>query len=453
MPHPLPEKPYPPGFDYYIVALPEGVGFRRVAQAIFTELSYPWLWGLEGLEDDSEDAAQRWTDAVNETWRLLEMGWPDDVYAAIDDVETLLRAIRDSGVGTCCDTLPGSDALVGQPGTKDTSDTDVSGSTFPDGLTEPQFDDYLCDAANAYVDSLIELPNTLLDFFQGTYASLIIAILYFTGGAFLAVAGLAVFTLAELLGLVDNVQSLVDAVTGGTEDTQSTVSAELQAARSDLVCAIYTANDHEEAGTQLRQAISDAVDSTAWTNVLLLLNPDSLLAKVFNHELKPETTGLSCATCGLSSGYNLIDAEITADVEDAAGGGSYTVNDNVLTIIHGGGGPTVKPAVRLNPAPQYTVGLAVTFTDEGAGTKVRFGLSSTQDPDMLSTLSGNFYPPGWWYFGSDTAARDWADTQIAYTRKGDMAVVSFDNWLLIGPDYAGSGEAQTFTFQWILDVP
>lgn len=286
MPLPIPEKPWSDEFSYFLVAVPSDRGFIRAVKGHFGELGREWLWGEEGLESDSADAAQRMLEAIDETWRLIEMGWPDDVLGHIDEVETLLRLItRNGGDAFCCPDLPGADSLIADvEGALETSPTDVSGGVFPDGMTGGEFDAYLCAAATAYVDKLIDLPNDVLDVFQGALAGLITLVIVYTTGAYIGIAGaiLGVFTLPVILELISTIESVIADVQSGTEPQPSVPSGELSAARDDLICAIYQANDAASAAVALRNAIGEAVTSIAWENLLLLWPHETLLAKVFN---------------------------------------------------------------------------------------------------------------------------------------------------------------------------
>jgi len=120
---PLPANPDVTELAYYLVAIPDDPIYKRAVIGHFGELGNARVWGEEGISSDSFIAAQSWLRALNETWELLEMGWPQQILAAIDQVEELLEAIGQIGdlvgpsVGCCPDGIAWT---IGTPNVNET---------------------------------------------------------------------------------------------------------------------------------------------------------------------------------------------------------------------------------------------------------------------------------------------------------------------------------------------
>lgn len=300
MPHPLPEDVGGvSGTRWFLVAVPDDAAFIQAAYAIYTELTHYWKWGLEGpVPVESDAAAQLWASAVDETLEALEMGFPDILLSHIDDVEDLLRQLNDAQA--CCEFIPGADSVtVGGEDELSESDTDISTGTFPPGTTtETEARNYLCGAAEAFVDRLIETPAKLLTYLSWGISAVTLIVIWYTAGALIAISGIAVvgglLTLDRVLDAIDLFANLRDLIQAGQEDEPSVVEAELSAVRDDLICSIVLADTATQAGALLRATIANAVSSVAWQNALFLFTADPFLARIFNGNSSAEPS-TSCA--------------------------------------------------------------------------------------------------------------------------------------------------------------
>lgn len=301
MPYPIPDDLNEiEGWRWYLVPLPDNDQMIRVAWGMFSELTNYWMWGEEGpVPVLSNQAAQIWADALYEAFRVRAMGFPENLLAAIDEIEPLLRQL--SFEQACCEWIPGGDEVIaGTEGDLEESDTDITAEVFPPGIAdEGEMRSYLCGAATALVDQLIATPDRVATYASWSISGLIVLILWYTGGAFLAIAGAGVLggllTLPAILDALDLLASLKEAVDNLEEPAPSVIEAELTAARDDLICAVVTSNTAVTAGAALRSQIAAAVTSTAWQNVLFIMTRDSVLARVFNGSSDaPEG---SCPSC------------------------------------------------------------------------------------------------------------------------------------------------------------
>lgn len=320
--HPPSSDAYTETLRWFLVAVPDKPEYLRAAKGAYTELSKFWIWDAD--VGDNNAAADSFDEAIDETLRALELGFPDELLGYIDEVETLLRQISKSNDDLiCCPDVPGADTLVSDvPSNLETSDTDVAGGTFPDGKTAGEFETYLCNAATAYVDMLIELPDDAVELFQTGFATLVTIIVVFTTGAYIGIAGAlaGVVTVTTILNLIDILDDIIAGITDGTEDSPTVPSQELLDAKDDLVCAITQANDAASAASALRNAIGDAVTSIGWENLLLLWPHETLLAKVFNGDAE----GAPAAECSCGLDFDFIHDTDQADIE--AGNDGYENN-------------------------------------------------------------------------------------------------------------------------------
>lgn len=263
-----------------VVYTPADPAYRQALWGAISQLTKYWMWEPDG-QGGEHDAADSWDLAYAAT--LESFGMLEQLLESVDEVEPLLRQMLEQTY--CCDQLPGSGDIIAETeGDLATSDTDVDGGVFPDGITtEGEMTSYLCKAATAAVDRLIAVPGYIIQFTSFSVATLTTIVLWYTAGAYIAIAGAigGVLTLIDLFDLIDAFEGLVGAVAGGTDDEPSVVGAELQAVRDEMICDIVLANDAAAAGSALRSTIAGAVSSTAWTNILFLFTSDAMLSKIF----------------------------------------------------------------------------------------------------------------------------------------------------------------------------
>lgn len=320
--HPPQQDAFTDILRWFLVAVPDKPEYIRAAEGAYTELTKYWMW--DGEVGDANAAADSWDEAVDETLRALEMGFPDTLLGHIDEVETLLRQIAGSNdTVVCCPDVPGADTLVSDvPANLETSTTDVAGGTFPDGMTQSEFETYLCNAATAYVDKLIELPDDAVEIFQTGFATVVTLIVVFTTGAYIGIAGAiaGVVTVTTILNAIGILEDIIKGITDGTEDNPTVPSQEMLDAKQSLVCAITQANDAASAASALRNAIGDAVTSIGWTNLLLLWPHETLLAKVFNGD----TTEAPAAVCNCADPVSF--THVTGQAEMAVDFNGWVAN-------------------------------------------------------------------------------------------------------------------------------
>ncbi len=287
MPRPIPDDvENVTGFIWYLIPMPDDPVFVQAAWDAFSELTKPWNWGKEGRVPESDIAAQLWSDAIYEALRVRDMGFPDLLLDYLDEVEPLLRQLAQSDF--CCDALPGADTIYTDlPSGLETSDTDTDTSTFPDGIADQsEWDDYICRAATAFVDSFIEIPDQVTGAISATIQVLTLIVIVYTTGAYIAIAGAiaGVLTVAGILDALGYLEDIIAGLNAETEDTPSEVQTELLAVRDDLICSIVDSPTNTAAGSAFRGIVANAVTSVAWENLLLLLSADSWFAKIYNHD-------------------------------------------------------------------------------------------------------------------------------------------------------------------------
>lgn len=158
MPHPLPEDVNAvSGLRYYLVALPDDDAYSRAALAIYAELEKSWNWGLEGeINPESDTAGQQWAGAIQETIRLIQMGFPDTLLSHIDELEAMLRAIQN--LSGCC---PEEDVSDGDLYTDEVDDgvgsvpqNIIDAGYAADGNDWSSFETYKCMIAHVTIDDM-----------------------------------------------------------------------------------------------------------------------------------------------------------------------------------------------------------------------------------------------------------------------------------------------------------
>lgn len=277
MPYPLPDDiGGVTGLRWFLVAVPDDVAYTRAAMDRYTDLANYWQWGMEGpIPIESDLAAQQWANAVDETLRALEMGFPDILLGYIDGIEALLTAIRDKPV--CCDNY-GFGAIG--------DDTNTGGATdIVDSVGDPpdtwggdpvadwgEWNAWKCGAAFAMAGQPGETMRRLGNIAQHEDAAGWTEFLA-TALSFIPIAGAFAALLFEWVGaiLVAGLDWVVDFEGAANE---------IDAAEDDIACAIFQADGVEAAATAMQAAVVDAITGTAakalagyfpyqmWTNII-----------------------------------------------------------------------------------------------------------------------------------------------------------------------------------------
>lgn len=297
------ELPASGQLSWFLVAVPDSPELKRAAMGAYTDLGKFWKWGAEGTSDKSNQTADLFNEAISETLRGIEMGFPDILLAYIDEIEDLLRAGGVGGGGSI-ESLPGVDSILSFDDTLiETSTTDQSTGTYPDAMPASEFETYLCAASVSFVDELIDFPDgVLIAAASGLIALLGYLVVSITSGWILLPAGaLALLTPGGLIALWREANSLYTAVLDGSETTASNASIQLAAVRDDLICAIYTANTATAAAAAV-SAIINSTLSAGWEALFALYPLESTIAKIFNHESRPPLTAYDCTACA-TPGY------------------------------------------------------------------------------------------------------------------------------------------------------
>ena len=259
MPYPIPDAPATDGdFVYFVVAVPNDRQSVRNAKGLYTSMGQPYAHGLEGRVPESDTMAGKWLLAINETWRLLEMGWPDDVLAAIDEVEDLLRQSGEQV--PCCG---GSEAVHVGPD----STLKNTGSPIEDNVGDPPatygsqavadwagWEDWKCEAAYFAVEQAALLFENLDDLRNLPTPMTVEQVAEYMGaipilGEALEVAWRAAYEL--LLLAWDAILDLDQA------------AADIRASADTIACDIFTADGPEAAATAMQTAIDAAVTGDA----------------------------------------------------------------------------------------------------------------------------------------------------------------------------------------------
>lgn len=315
MPHPLPEDiGGVTGKRWFLVAVPDDPAFTRAAMDIYTSMANFWKWGMEGpVPNDSDLAAQLWADAIDETLEALEMGFPDNLLAAVDGVETLLEEIRDK---PCCDGDVLYDETVRDGGIiggtdDDTGDDIVVGVGDPPGGVETwgEYDSKLCDAATKFANGLSDWLIVVQgwELLQSGLTAAILAGLI-TGLAGLGATAAAIagaFSFGTILSIIETVRDFLDA---GFDFEAA--EAELQSAGviNDIICAIVESTTAAEAENAIDTVLTGSAPAAAGAIKLLPLR--WLLGRIFNMDSDAAAGfGGGCAECDgipLPGGFRMV---------------------------------------------------------------------------------------------------------------------------------------------------
>jgi len=311
MPHPIPPKPWSAAYEYVLVAIPADRGFMRAAWAAYTDLGDPAWWGLEGLEDDSDDAAQRWLEAIGETFRV--MGWTDDLLLLLDEVEPLLRELRDKPC--CADTDALTDPIIGVEDDDPGSDVTIGTGDPPgDPTTWPEYNVHFCDAATKFADTLpqwitrLEIASTILNWGLAALIGVVLGQMVAAGMVAASVVG--AISITTLYAKLQDISDLFDI--GPNWDS---IRAELEDAdtRQAIICA-FVLNDDKASILSALAAVFDTLSSDAHDAVETL--PYSyIVGKYLDADPDQRGYGGDCGPCS-ETPLTTITWTFDADCED-----------------------------------------------------------------------------------------------------------------------------------------
>lgn len=292
MPYPLPQEPALGDLRWLLVAIPGGpddlqVEYRRAALDAYTRLAQEYMWGLEGPErPDSYEAAQAWEQAIAETLRALEMGFPDILLSYIDEVEDKLDAIAAAiAMSSCCYPNPYDIPLNTDPAPEE-GVGDVPAPVIGAGYAEDENDwsgwqDYKCDAAHAVVTIMTDQAQKIADAIETagviSLGFLVILIGILAAGA----VGAAAFILT-LVSAATAATTLLLAIQALTDpDDISNFAQEFIDNHDALVCAIFQADGPDAAVAAVKDAIDENFSHPGLAAVAKLLMWDKWLATLY----------------------------------------------------------------------------------------------------------------------------------------------------------------------------
>jgi len=340
MPYPTPPEPAAEEtLRWFLVAVPDRQEYVRAGLGAYTEMAKDYMWGLEGYESTSEDAAQSWAKAVAATLEALEMGFPDILLGYIDQVEELLEAIRDS---QCC--TPGGPSPIGfdgqfigdeldivePPGVQPAAELPPGWVDHPDNPGDGSWDlelyrIALCDKANRFVNALtatFRRWTSISSFNAWDFArELVQAIiaLVFPGRVddLLLWAWDAYYDALDALG--DWVSGLLGlSVKDAMQDIYTTW---LSTERDAAVCAIVQAGTADRAADDVRDILQGLASGAAWSLFWSAFPLRHIMRKMFDMEDGYEGPyQSSCANCTFfQDAYELMDT--------VTGSGLTAIND------------------------------------------------------------------------------------------------------------------------------
>lgn len=306
---PLPANPDVTELAYFLVAVPDAVEYKRAVIGHYGELGLVGAWGEEGIVPGSYLASQSWLRAIMETWRLLEMGWPDQILAAIDEVEALLAVLQQvpQYQMTCCGD---NQAFYDPPGGFTSADP-VPQAVVDAGYASSTSDQegyaaYKCMVAHLLINNfeakLIDLGPII------TAGAVILSILvaFFAAGTGLTgviIAGLTV-GISELLGLIDALKDLgAPGVVALADDMETN--------RDDLVCSILAGDGITDAIQSYKDKV-DELFSAAEAFIIKNLNVDHM----FQHYLAAAYGNVDVAAELAAAGYDPADYSCASCVAD-----------------------------------------------------------------------------------------------------------------------------------------
>jgi len=422
---PLPADPDVTALAYYLIAIPDAPEYRQAVKGWFGELGNAKNWGQEGIVPGSFIAAQAWLRAIDETWRLIEMAWPDTLLAYIDDLETLLAGIKTAQQNQlpCCGNYTAGNPPGGASST-DPVPQPIIDAGYATGTSDyAGYANYKCMAAHVFLDNLIAKLNDfacLSTIGDGGMAIIdtILAVVVGGGGAVVMVGGILI-DIAAMAALWDAIKDFSSATLEG-------LAAGIEDNRAEIVCAIVSGDGINDTIDQFDLVI-DSLFSDVNAFVIKMMNIRHMMQLFFYGEYG----GVDIAAAFAAQGYDTANYNCTcaADVIveftfDAGaqgwafvgGAGYYATWDCIRTNVGGNCGVNASGvnaaasvgqlvvghtyryrAVRFleghtpdnspNPGITYSVSLAAT----GSGLNPTFvqeesTVNTNTDPDTLVTI-------------------------------------------------------------------
>lgn len=266
MPYPIPDNlDNIEGWRWYLVPLPDNDQMIQVAWGMWSELTHFWNWGKEGpVPEQSEKAAQLWAAALYEAWRIRDMGFPDLILTYIDEVETLLEAIRDR---PCCP--PALETLYPVPdGSVDVTDVgDQTGQDIVWDVGDPP------GGASTWAEATLARCSRAEDFAAGLSRWIDVSVILQQAGETFSIVGFVAAVVAFLASFgitvaVGSAALAVGIITGGFEALQAIfqTAPNFAQARAELdhedtidavVCAIITSSTPAGAEAAIDSVLAD----------------------------------------------------------------------------------------------------------------------------------------------------------------------------------------------------
>lgn len=333
MPFPLPEEPDVEAFTYFLVAIPDAPEYRQAAKGAFTDLGRASAWGPEGITSGSFVAAQVWLRAIAETWRLLEMGWPDLVLGYIDDIETLLTALQNtqSFQLTCCNDNYTFESPPGGGSSSDPVPQPIIDAGYATGTSDyPGYSAYKCMAAHLLLNNLQEKLVNLSPLV--TLGGGLLSLLLVLFGAVSGITGVvllgAVVGIPEILQLID---ALKDLGSVSLED----LAEDLESNRTEIVCAIVGGDGIDDMIAQF-DAVVNSLYSFPANVIIRSLNVRHMMQLLMYGEHGNANIADALAAAGYDpANYTCCDFEDEWDIVGVQGNGqetgSITVNTDTYT--------------------------------------------------------------------------------------------------------------------------
>jgi len=317
VPYPTPPEPAAEeSLRWFLVAVPDRLEYVRAGLGAYTEMAKDYMWGLEGYESTSEDAAQSWAKAVAATLEALEMGFPDILLGYIDGVEELLEAIRDS---QCCPE--GGPAPIGFDGQFIGDELDIveppdvtPGTELPPGWVDHPdnpgdgswdlalYRIALCDKANRFANALtatLRRWSSIASFnawsFARELAQTIIAFV-FPG----RVDDLLLWAWDAYYDALDAIGDWLAGLVGlSAKDALAEAYADWLATEKDAtVCAIMNAITADQAADDVRGILQGLQGGAAWSLLWSAFPFRFIMRKMFDMEDGYEGPyQSSCANC------------------------------------------------------------------------------------------------------------------------------------------------------------
>lgn len=323
-----------------MVAVPSDRGFLRALKGHFGELGSIRQWGMEGIEADSADAAQRMLEAIDETWRLMEMGWPDLMYQSIDEVESLLRDLIQS---QCCMQDPwGGQGATGIYEDGDAVPDEITSAGYTTGSTDyTGFDDYKCMIAHVAVQDVAAKLDKLATLYDGSGLEFVGEIGAITG-IITAIVGIATGGAAWVIfgGMVAAVgiaAEIWEKVITSTAPDIADLADDVLANEDALACAIYQADGSEAAVTAFNAKVDELFSASDALMVKYMTNNASNIRALYTGRYDQEsvaqkladlgysTGAFSCSGCNIPAGARGFDLTYTFE-SDQNWTGLYTYN-------------------------------------------------------------------------------------------------------------------------------